>query len=401
MFGAISLVARFGVSACHATLLRKGLSLSCIESVFYHRFRKAILLLPRPARSFRLFASLGTMAGTEVTNRQIIFKDYVVGWPKESDMELVTTTKKLELREGQKDVILKVLYLSCDPYQRGRMRNAVDSYIPPFTPGKPLDGYGVGKVVQSNDPDFKENDLVEGLMAWEEYSLGFKLSKIESDVVPVSYYLGALGMAGFTAYVGFFQVCEPKKGETIYVSAASGAVGQMVGQFAKLFGCHVVGSAGSAQKVDLLKNKFGYDEAFNYKEEPDLDAALKRHCPQGIDMYFENVGGKMLDAVLLNMKVNGRIAVCGMISQYNNEVHEPIYNLNVTVKRRLKIQGFLQSDFIHLKPEFKKTVVEWFKEKKLEYVEDIADGLEKGPAALIGMLAGKNVGKQGIKVADF
>ncbi|BBM99271.1 2-alkenal reductase (NADP+) [Marchantia polymorpha subsp. ruderalis] len=340
------------------------------------------------------------MAGTEVTNRQVLFKNYVVGWPKESDMEVVTTTKKLELREGQKDVILKVLYLSCDPYQRGRMRDSLDSYIPPFTPGKPLDGYGVGKVVLSNDPDFKENDIVEGLMAWEEYSLGFKLTKIESDAVPVSYYLGALGMAGFTAYVGFFHVCQPKKGETIYVSAASGAVGQMVGQFAKLFGCHVVGSAGSAQKVDLLKNKFGYDEAFNYKEEPDLDAALKRYCPEGIDMYFENVGGKMLDAVLMNMKVFGRIAVCGMVSQYNNVEQDPIYNLNYTVKRRIKIQGFLQSDFVHLRPEFKKTVVEWFKEKKLEYVEDMADGIEKGPAALIGMLAGKNVGKQGIKVAD-
>nr|AGS43879.1 double-bond reductase 2 [Plagiochasma appendiculatum] len=340
------------------------------------------------------------MAGTEVTNRQILFKNFVVGWPQESDMEFVTTKKKLELREGQKDVIVRVLYLSCDPYQRGRMRNSTDSYIPPYTPGKPIEGYGLGKVILSSDPAFNEGDIVSGLMGWEDYSYGFRLVKIDDLALPISYYLGALGMAGFTAYVGFFRICEPKKGDTIYVSAASGAVGQMVGQFAKLFGCRVVGSAGSQQKVDLLTSKFGYDEAFNYKEEPDLDAALKRCCPDGIDIYFENVGGKMLDAVLVNMKVFGRIAVCGMVSQYNKEVQDPIYNLNYTVKRRLKIHGFLQSDHMDVQPEFFKNVIQWFKEGKLVYVEDIADGLEKGPAALIGLLAGKNVGKQSVKIAD-
>ncbi|KAL2610886.1 hypothetical protein R1flu_022578 [Riccia fluitans] len=344
--------------------------------------------------------SLGKMAGTEVTNRAITLKHHVDdGKAQESDMELVTTKEKLELR-GENDVIVRVLYLSCDPYLRGRMRSNRDSYVPPFTPGKPMGGYGIGKVVLSSDPNFKEGDTVSGLMDWADYSHAFRLTKVDGETVPVSYYLGALGMAGFTAYVGFFKICEPKKGETIYVSAASGAVGQMVGQFAKLFGCRVVGSAGSQQKVDLLKSKFGYDEAFNYKEESDLDGALKKYCPGGIDMYFENVGGQMLDAVLLNMKDFGRIAACGMVSQYNKEVQDPIHNLGYTIKRRLKLQGFIQSDHLDLQPEFYKNVTGWFKEGKLQYVEDVADGIEKAPAALIGMLEGKNIGKQSVKVSD-
>ncbi|KAL3684332.1 hypothetical protein R1sor_002354 [Riccia sorocarpa] len=336
----------------------------------------------------------------EVTNRFITLKHHVdQGRAHESDMELGTTKEKLELK-GENDVIVRVLYLSCDPYLRGRIRSTQDSYIPPFTPGKPMGGYGLGKVLQSSDPNFKEGDVVSGVMDWADYSHAFRSTKVDPEAVPLSYYLGALGMTGFTAYVGFFKICEPKKGETIYVSAASGAVGQMVGQFARLFGCHVVGSAGSQQKVDLLTSKFGYHEAFNYKEEPDLDAALKRYCPGGIDMYFENVGGKMLDAVLLNMKDHGRIAVCGMVSQYNKAEQDPIYNLSYVIKRRLKLEGFIQTDHLDLQPEFFKSVIGWFKEGKLNYVEDIADGLEKAPGALIGMLDGKNVGKQSVKVSD-
>ncbi|CAM6120238.1 unnamed protein product [Calypogeia fissa] len=338
--------------------------------------------------------------GEEVSNKQVLFKRYVeTGWPTEADMEVVTTTKKLELKEGSKDVLVKVLYLSCDPYMRGRMKT-LPSYIPPFSPGQPLSSFGIGKVVLSNDPTFAENDIVSGALNWEEYSLGFRLQKIDASTVPLTYWLGALGMPGFTAYAGLFDIGKPKKGETVYVSAAAGAVGQMVGQFAKLAGCYVVGSAGSQEKVKLLKEKFKYDEAFNYKEEPDLDAAVKRCCPKGIDIYFENVGGKMLDAVLLNVNVFARIIACGMISQYNLETPEGIYNLNLIVKKRVKIQGFLQSDHLQLMPEFQQKVLGWFKEKQLEYVEDIAVGLEQGPKALLGVLSGKNVGKQSVKVAD-
>ncbi|CAN6681483.1 unnamed protein product [Malus baccata var. baccata] len=202
-----------------------------------------------------------------------------------------------------------------------------------------------------------------------------------------------------TAYAGFYVICNPKKGETVFVSAASGAVGQLVGQFAKLLGCYVVGSAGSKEKVDLLKNKFGFDNAFNYKEEPDLDAALKRYFPEGIDTYFENVGGEMLDAVLQNMRVNGRIAVCGMISQYNLDESEGCRNLMYLIFKQVRMQGFLVFNYYHLYEKFLEIVLPAIKEGKKMYVEDVVEGLESAPAALIGLFAGRNVGKQVVVVS--
>uniref|UniRef100_A0A5B6YZ59 Putative 2-alkenal reductase (NADP(+)-dependent) n=1 Tax=Davidia involucrata TaxID=16924 RepID=A0A5B6YZ59_DAVIN len=258
--------------------------------------------------------------GEQVSNKQIILKDYVSGFPKESDMIARTETITLKVPQGSNAILVKNLYLSCDPYMRSRMRKLEGSYVESFKPGSPITGYGVARVLDSGYPNFKKGDLVWGMTGWEEYSIitaPETVFKIHHTDVPLSYYTGILGMPGMTAYVGFHEICSPKKGEYVFISAASGAVGQLVGQFAKLLGCYVVGSAGTKEKVDLLKNKFGFDEAFNYKEEQDWDAALKRYFPDGIDIYFENVGGKMLDAVLLNMRLRGRIAVCGMISQYN------------------------------------------------------------------------------------
>ncbi|KAF2298315.1 hypothetical protein GH714_021811 [Hevea brasiliensis] len=206
-------------------------------------------------------------------------------------------------------------------------------------------------------------------------------------------------MPGLTAYAGFYEVCAPKEGEYVFISAASGAVGQLVGQFAKLLGCYVVGSAGSPEKVDLLKNKFGFDEAFNYKEEPDLNAALKRYFPDGIDIYFENVGGKMLDAVLLNMRVHGRIAACGMVSQYNLEKPEDVCNLMSIVYKRVSIKGFVVFDYYHLYSKFLEVVLPYIREGKITYVEDIVEGLENASAALVGLFSGQNVGKQVVVVA--
>lgn len=338
----------------------------------------------------------------EVSNKQIVLKDYVKGFPKESDMILKTSQIKLKLTDGSQDsVLIKNLYLSCDPYMRGRMSKLEASYIDSFTPGSPILGYGVGKVVDSCHPDFKKGDLVWGFTGWEEYSITTTngLFKIEHTDVPLSYYTGILGMPGLTAYAGFFEICSPKKGETVFVSAASGAVGQLVGQFAKQFGCYVVGSAGSKEKVDLLKNKFGFDDAFNYKDEPDLVAALKRYFPSGIDIYFENVGGKMLDAVLVNMKVRGRIAACGMISQYNLEEHEGVKNLFTIVTRQIRMEGFLVFSYYNLYPKFLDMVLPLIREGKVRYVEDIAQGLENAPTALIGLFSGRNVGKQVVHVS--
>ncbi|KAH9782653.1 NADP-dependent alkenal double bond reductase P2 [Citrus sinensis] len=287
------------------------------------------------------------MAGEEaVSNKQVTLNNYVTGFPKESDMKITTGSIKLKVPEGSKDtVLLKNLYLSYDPYMRGRM------------------------------------------------------SKLDKPLFVASFKLGEVGMPGLTAYGGLYELCSPKKGEYVYVSAASGAVGQLVGQFAKLVGCYVFGSAGSKEKVDLLKNRFGFDDAFNYKEEPDLDAALNRCFPEGIDIYFENVGGKMLDAVLLNMRIRGRIAVCGMISQYNLEKPEGVHNLMQVVGKRIRMEGFLAGDFYHQYPKFLELVMPAIKEGKLVNVEDIAEGLEKAPSALVGIFTGQNVGKQLVVVA--
>eukprot|EP01018_Ginkgo_biloba_P014787 Gb_30461 [translate_table: standard] len=343
------------------------------------------------------------MASKEVSNKQIIFRDFITGQPKESDMVLKSSTLTFELKEGSQDILVKNLYLSCDPYMLGRMRDYHGSYATPFTPGSVINGYGVAKVVLSNHPDFKEGDLVSGLNGWEEYSIipkGGNLKKIEYTDVPLSYYVGVLGMPGFTAYVGFYEVCSPKKGENVFVSAASGAVGQLVGQFAKLMGCYVVGSAGSKQKVDLLKNKFGFDDAFNYKEESDFNATLKRYFPDRIDIYFDNVGGDMLDAVLLNIKAKGRIAICGMITEYSLEDPKGLQNLIKVIGGRTRLQGFLHADYLHLYPQFLELAISYIKEGKIIYVEDITEGLENAPSAFVGLFHGRNVGKQVICVCD-
>ncbi|XP_030458067.1 2-alkenal reductase (NADP(+)-dependent)-like [Syzygium oleosum] len=342
--------------------------------------------------------------GVTVSNKQVILREYVSGFPREDDMEVVLRKEiKLEVPRGSSAVLVKNLYLSCDPYMRLLMSPTLpNSIFSSYAPCSPITGYGVAKVVDSGNPEFKVGDLVWGTTGWEEYSLVTDpqgLFKIEHTDVPLSYYTGILGTPGMTAYFGFYEVCSPKKGECVFVSAASGAVGQLVGQFAKLEGCYVVGSAGSKEKVDLLRSKFGFDDAFNYKEERNLDAALKRYFPQGIDIYFENVGGKMLDAVLLNMRTRGRIAVCGMVSQYNLDPPEGVTNLMNIVYGRVRIEGFAVFDYFDQYSKFLDFVVPHIREGKIVYIEDIAEGLENGPSALVGLFSGRNVGKQVVVVA--
>ncbi|KAI9112788.1 hypothetical protein K1719_016291 [Acacia pycnantha] len=337
-----------------------------------------------------------------VKNKQVVLKEYVSGLPKESNFQLVEGSIELKVPEGSNQILLKNLYLSCDPYQRIMMSETIVSKFGAYTLGAPIHGYGVAKVVESGHPDYKKGDLVWGYVIWEEYSLVPSTQihfKIENTDVPLSYYTGILGMPGMTAYAGFYEIGSPKKEDRVFISAASGAVGQLVGQFAKHLGCYVVGSAGSKEKVDLLKNKLGFDEAFNYKEEPDLDAALKRYFPEGIDLYFENVGGRTLEAVLLNMRIHGRIPVCGMISQYNLDRPEGITNLAQIIFRRIRMQGFNVHDHYHLYPKFLEFILPLIKEGKIVYVEDVVEGLENGPAALVGLYTGRNVGKQVVVIA--
>ncbi|VFQ62560.1 unnamed protein product [Cuscuta campestris] len=337
-------------------------------------------------------------------NRQVIFKGYIEGIPKETDMELVTGNRPVNLPDGDGGAIMLVknLYLSCDPYMRGRMRDFRGSYIPPFLPGSVIEGFGVSKVISSSHPDYKPGELISGFTGWEEYSLirrTDQLRKIQTDSdIPLSCHIGLLGMPGFTAYAGFYEVCKPRRGDYVFVSAASGAVGQLVGQLAKLHGCYVVGSAGTKEKVNLLKEKLGFDDAFNYKEVTNLDSALKRCFPEGIDVYFDNVGGSMLDAVLGNMRLHGRIAVCGVVSQQStSHAHYNLFNL---ITKRIRMEGFLQSDFLHLFPRFVEDVTRLYKQHKIVYVEDVSIGLESAPASFVGLFSGKNVGKQVIQVAE-
>ncbi|XP_042020974.1 (+)-pulegone reductase-like [Salvia splendens] len=346
--------------------------------------------------------------GEEIRYKQVIFSNYVKTSVKESDLSLRTSKIQLKIPCGCDGVVLvKNLYLSIDPFILALMKNQ-ELDLPSFTLdsvslGQPIYGFGVSKVLDSSHPNFKTGELVWGFTGWEEYSLikdPDQLFKIQDKDLPISYFIGILGMPGMTAYVGFFKFCSPKKGETVYVSAASGAVGQLVGQFAKIAGCYVVGSAGNKEKVDLLKNKFRFDEAFNYKEEQDYNAALKRYFPDGIDIYFDNVGGKMLEAVLNSMRLNGRVALCGMISQYNSlEQPEGVHNLINALVKRVRMEGFFTSDHYHLYPKFLEMVVPLIKEEKITYVEDIAEGIESAPGALFGLYSGRNVGKLLVVVA--
>ncbi|XP_074281307.1 2-alkenal reductase (NADP(+)-dependent)-like [Silene latifolia] len=340
-----------------------------------------------------------------VSNKQVFLKDYITGYLEESDMCVKTdNTVHLKLPEGSNGVVVKNLYLSVDPYMRLLMQKFdTHGIFSHFALNSPVRGYGVARICESGDPNFKKGDLIWGTTGWEEYSVLTSTDdhfKIEHTDVPLSYYTGILGMPGIAAYYGF-ELCSAKKGETVFVSSACGGVGQLVGQFAKSAGCYVVGSAGSDEKVNLLKSKLGFDEAFNYKEESDLDAALKRYFPEGIDVYFDNVGGQMLDAVVLNMKYMGRIALCGMISQYNNiDSREGTHNLISAIFKAVRIEGVQVHRYYPLYPKFLEFILPLIREGKIAYVEDIVEGLENGPAALAGLLRGRNVGKHIIAVAS-
>ncbi|RLM97686.1 hypothetical protein C2845_PM06G13100 [Panicum miliaceum] len=328
--------------------------------------------------------------GEEVTNRQVILKRYVTGCPTVDDMEVVAGAVRLAVPPGSAAVLVKNLYLSCDPFMRTRMtRHSEPGFVPDYVPGKVLDTCNVSKVVLSGHPDFKPGDLLWGVTGWEEYSLipnPVFCHRINHHEFPLSYYTGVL-------------VGKAKKGEYVFVSAAAGAVGQIVGQLAKLTGCYVVGSAGSDHKVNLLKTKFGFDDAFNYKKELDLNAALKRCFPHGIDVHFENVGGAMLDAVLRNMRPRGRIAVCGQVSQYNLERPDGV-DLFQLVGKHIRMEGFLVSEYAgEYYRRFEEEMARYLKEGKVVYVEEVAEGIEAAPAALVGLFAGRNVGKQVVAVA--
>ncbi|KAF3453691.1 hypothetical protein FNV43_RR04132 [Rhamnella rubrinervis] len=344
----------------------------------------------------------------EVTNNYIAIKSHIDGNPKESDFEIKSDPLVLSVEPNSNEIIVKNLYVSIDPYQLNRMKSfsssqKASSYAVALAPGQVIDAYGVGKVVASGNPEFEKGDLVVGLITWGEYSVlkgEYMLRKLDPLGFPLSYHVGMLGFSGLTAYAGFFEICKPKKGENVFVSAACGSVGNLVGQFAKLFGCHVVGCAGSKKKVAFLKEKLGFHDAFNYKEETDLKATLKRYFPDGIDIYFDNVGAEMLEAAVANMKIFGRVAVCGVISEYTDAGKRAAPDMMDVMYKRITIRGFLVGDHFNIHSDFISTTVDHLQTGNIQVIEDISTGLESIPLAFIGLFRGDNIGKKMVKIAD-
>ena len=334
---------------------------------------------------------------TQIISREIHLKRRPVGLPSESDFELVEVPVP-EPAVGE--LLVRNLYISVDPYMRGRMADRA-SYVDPFSIGRPLEGGCVGQVVQSNGGMLPVGEYVLGFKGWREYyvSDGSELTRIDPKLVPLQYYLGIMGMPGMTAYVGLLDIGQPKEGETVFVSAAAGAVGSVACQIAKIKGCRVVGSAGSDEKVRWLQEEAVVDAAFNYKKVDDFSAELARLCPNGIDIDFENVGGAHLEAALERMNRCGRVVLCGMISQYN--ATEPLSgpgNLFLAITRRLKLQGFIVSDHFDRRPQFLADMSRWIAEDRIQWKETILDCIENAPRAFVGLFQGENFGKMLVRV---
>jgi NADPH-dependent curcumin reductase CurA len=318
------------------------------------------------------------------------------GWPTPDNFALVEVPVP-DLRPGQ--ALVRNLVMSVDPYMRGRM-NDVKSYLPPFQVGAPLDGGAVGEVVASEADGLRPGDAVLHGLGWREYAVVEARSarKVDASLAPLSAYLGALGMPGLTAYAGLLEVAAFRPGESVFVSAAAGAVGSLVGQIARRRGAaRVIGSAGSAAKVERVK-ELGFDAAFDYHDGP-IRESLRAAAPDGIDVYFDNVGGDHLEAAIAAMRLHGRVAICGMISQYN--ATEPMAaprNLALLIGKRLTLRGFLVGDHGHLRDRFVGEMAGWLRSGEIRYDETVVDGLENAPRAFLGLLRGDNLGKMLVRL---
>ncbi|MFN7931925.1 MAG: NADP-dependent oxidoreductase [Bryobacteraceae bacterium] len=332
-------------------------------------------------------------------NRQILLAARPIGFPKETDFRLQEAPIP-EPGEGQ--FLVGVRWLSVDPYMRGRM-NEERSYADSVKLGDVMVGGAAGRVLKSRHAGFAEGDYVMGMFGWQEYALsdGKGVRKLDPAVAPVSASLGVLGMPGLTAYFGLLTVGEAKAGETVVVSGAAGAVGSYVGQIAKIHGCRVVGIAGSEDKVRWLKDDLGFDAVLNYKTTSDYRGALKELCPNGIDVYFENVGGPISDAAFMLLNPRARVPVCGQVSLYSAEKPEmgPRLLMQILVKQ-VKVEGFLVFQFASRYEEGLTKLTEWVRSGQLKYKETVTDGIENAPQAFLSMLRGGNTGKQLVRISN-
>ena len=329
--------------------------------------------------------------------REIVLAARPQGWPTPADFAM----REVELAEPKAgELVVRTLYLSLDPYMRGMMDDR-KSYAQPFQIGAPLTGRVIGVVEASRNPSYKAGDMVFAMLRWADRALATgaeDMRRIDPALAPPTAWLGPLGMTGMTAWVGMTLLGEPKAGKQVFVSAASGAVGQIAGQLAKLAGARVVGSAGSAEKCAFVR-ELGFDDCFDHRAEAPAEA-LPRLFPDGIDLYFDNVGGPTLDAVLATMKPFGRIVVCGMVSQYNEAEPYGVQNLPMMTRMRISMQGFIVRDWFDRIPEFLAFMGPLVRDGRIRHREHVVAGLENAPAAFIGMLRGENLGKTIVQVSD-
>ena len=329
-------------------------------------------------------------------SREIRLASRPNGLPTAANFTLTRT--ELEPLQDQQ-VLVRNLFMSVDPYMRGRMNDG-KSYVPPFELGKPLNGGAVGEVVESRAREFKPGDAVTSNFGWREFFIASpkELHAVSREIQPLSVYLGALGMTGMTAWAGL-RLVEVQAGDVIFISGAAGAVGNVAGQLANLRGCRVIGSAGSAEKVKFLREECGFDEAFNYKAGPVLEQ-LNLAAPDGIDVYFDNVGGETLEAALSALRVHGRIIACGGISGYNERKPRPgPSNLFNIITKRLTMKGLIVSDWLNRQAEFEKEVGAYFKAGKVKHRETVVKGIDRAVEAFIGLFQGRNVGKMVVELA--
>jgi len=330
-------------------------------------------------------------------NRQVLLKSRPEGAPSLDNFELIETPRP---QAAAGEVLMRTLYLSLDPYMRGRM-SAAKSYAAPAAVGQPMVGGTVGEIVASRHPDYASGDIVLGFGGWQEYALsnGAGLRKLDPAAAPVSTALGVLGMPGMTAYVGLLEIGQPKPGETVVVAAASGAVGSVVGQIARIKGCRPVGIAGGTEKCRFVERELGFDACVDHRA-PDFATRLQAACPNGIDVYFENVGGAVQEAVWPLLNDFARIPVCGLIAQYNALTPMPGPDMFSILRKRLTLRGFIVTDFAAKQADFIRDVGQWVRAGRIKYREDVVVGLENAPSAFLGLLQGKNFGKMLVRVAD-
>lgn len=327
----------------------------------------------------------------------ILLNNRPKGKPKESDFTFVDQDIS---KPGNNEILLKILYVSVDPYLRGRMRDE-KSYIEPFQLDKPLTSSCVAEVLESNHPNFKEGEFVSGMMLWKktQVSDGKNLYKVDQEQAPLSAYLGILGITGLTAYFGLTEIGKPQKGETLVVSGAAGAVGSTVGQIGKIKGCKVIGIAGTDEKISMIKNKFGFDNGINYNTTDHMGKAIKEETSDGVDVYFDNVGGEITDGVLENINTHARIVACGAISLYNKtEVPSGPRIETKLIKNSALMQGFIVSNYQDRFQEGISQLAKWLQEEKLTYEETILEGFDAIPKAFIGLFEGNNKGKMIVKI---